>query len=132
MKRDRIAELEARYYEFRRTARIIEREVKSFGLTHAQYQALLVIYGHPSGKSQLSVGEIARRLCLHPNSAGELLRRLEAKGLVRSRVSEADRRTRLYSLTDEGYLRFNLAARRIRAVLGADLYLASTGPSGAG
>lgn len=65
------------------------------GLTPPQHQALLVIRalssaGEPSGAA--TIAEVARWLMSQHHSTVELADRLEGLGLVRRRVSEADRR----------------------------------------
>lgn len=70
------------------------------GLTPQQHQALLVIRGSFGAKS--SVGRLAERLCLKPNTAAELAKRLETGGWINRETNVQDRRTVDLSLTTTG------------------------------
>ena len=65
----------------RRFLRWSEQEAQAAGLTSAQHQLLLAIRGHPGGEPP-TIGEIADYLVLRHHSAGELIDRAEAAGLV--------------------------------------------------
>lgn len=83
------------------------------GLTSQQHQALLAIRGNATPPS--SVGYIAQRLRIRPNTAAELAQRLEQAGLITRRENDSDRRTMDLELTEEGKRRLDvltLAHRR--------------------
>src|SRR5215472_9947033 len=71
--------------EFRVTLRRFQRwsedQARAAGLTHVQHQLLVAIKGH-HGDRPPTVGDLAGYLLLRPHSAGELLDRAEAAGLV--------------------------------------------------
>lgn len=69
------------------------------GLTPRQHQAMLVIRGS-KGRSA-SVGHLAERLCLKPNTAAELAKRLEAGGWIMRKMSPGDRRVVMLRLTPD-------------------------------
>ncbi|MFT3905958.1 MAG: MarR family transcriptional regulator [Steroidobacteraceae bacterium] len=73
-----------------------EARASAVGLTPQQHQALLAIRG--SQGERATVGYIAERLILKPNSASELVDRLEVLGLIARRAT-ADRRKMLLVLT---------------------------------
>ncbi len=76
---------------FRRELRLFLRFSKDAaikaGLTSQQYQALLAIRAAP--ESDMLVGNLAEQLLIRPNSATELVDRLEALNLV-ERQSDAE------------------------------------------
>ncbi len=67
------------------------------GLTPRQHQAMLVIRGSEGGRA--SVGRLAERLCLRPNPAAELAKRLEGGGWITRDPGENDRRVVVLALT---------------------------------
>lgn len=71
------------------------------GLEPQQHQALLAIKGFP-GRDFASIGELAERLQLRHHSAGELVDRLAARGLLRRVASKDDRRRVDVHLTSQG------------------------------
>jgi DNA-binding MarR family transcriptional regulator len=73
-----------------------ERAARTVGLMPQQHQALLAIKG---GGGRVSVGELATRLGIRPNTAVELVDRLAAAGLVRRSGSADDGRRVLLALT---------------------------------
>ena len=96
-------EVYARLLAFRTRLRRFERwsadQAQAAGLTPAQHQLLLAIRGHSDSRGP-TVGDIAEYLLLRHHSAGELIQRAEAAGLVtRVRDSEDQRVIRL-QLTD--------------------------------
>lgn len=101
-----------RLLTFRTRLRRFERwsaeKARAVGLTPMQHQLLLAIRGHPDTRGP-TVGDVAEYLLLRHHSAGELIQRAEAAGLVtRVRDSEDHRVIRL-GLTDE-------AARHLEAL----------------
>ena len=77
--------------------RFSENAAAKNGLTPQQYQALLAIRAAPDAR--LHVGELAEQLLIRPNSATELVNRLESLGFVTRRTAENDRRQILIELT---------------------------------
>ena len=69
------------------------------GLTPRQHQAMLVIRGSTAGSA--SVGHLAERLCLKPNTAAELAKRLEAGGWITRKAAAGDRRVVMLKLTPD-------------------------------
>ena len=59
--------------------------LEPMGLTHPQYLVMLALWQ----QAPLSVTELGRRLELDPGTLSPLLKRLEAKGLVKSRVGDS-------------------------------------------
>ncbi|MDQ2802155.1 MAG: MarR family transcriptional regulator [Pseudomonadota bacterium] len=68
------------------------------GLTAQHYQALLTIRAAP--EAQMLVGELAEQLLIRPNSATELVDRLEALQLVERNAAQNDRRQVRVVLTE--------------------------------
>lgn len=68
------------------------------GLTYLQYMVLMLLWE----QSPLSVKELGQRLSLDSGTLTPLLKRLEGKGLVTRKRSEADERVRVISITAEG------------------------------
>ena len=78
-----------------------------------QHQALLAIRGNAAPPA--SVGYLAGRLRIRPNTAAELAQRLEQAGLITRSANESDRRSMDLVLTAEGGRRLealSLAHRR--------------------
>lgn len=88
-------------YALRRFQRFSETAARQAGLTPAQHQLLLAIRGHDEPDPP-SVSDVAERLQLRLHSAGELVRRAEANGLLKRGVDPDDGRRTLLILTDEG------------------------------
>ncbi|MGO8739317.1 MarR family winged helix-turn-helix transcriptional regulator [Rhodoblastus sp.] len=74
-----------------------EARAGEVGLSPRQHQALLAIRGAAAG--QATIGYIAERLILKPHTASELVKRLEALGLILRRSAEKDRRKTILVLT---------------------------------
>ncbi|MDT7935306.1 MAG: MarR family winged helix-turn-helix transcriptional regulator [Sphingomonadaceae bacterium] len=70
------------------------------GLTPQQHQALLAIRGRSAPGA--TIGWIGEQLLIQPNSASELVSRLEALGYVRRTTPDDDRRRAVLTLTPEG------------------------------
>ena len=81
-----------------------ETKAKEAGLTPAQHQLLLAVRGHP-GERGPSVGDLADYLLLRHHSAGELIDRAEAAGLVHRRADPDDARLARVELTPGGAAR---------------------------
>jgi DNA-binding MarR family transcriptional regulator len=88
-------------YAVRQFLAFSEEAAKAVGLTPRQHQALLAIRGAAAG-GRLTVGELAERLVIRPNSAVGLVNRLEADDLVTRASPAADRRQVLVTLTPRG------------------------------
>ena len=88
-------------YALRQFVGFSEAEARSVGLTARQHQALLAIRGFP-GREAVTVGELAERLHIQPNSAVGLVNRLTAEGLVDRGEQAGDRRRVFVSLTAHG------------------------------
>jgi DNA-binding MarR family transcriptional regulator len=89
----------ARLLTFRTRLRRFERwsadQAQAAGLTPAQHQLLLAVRGHSDSRGP-TVGDVAEYQLLRHHSAGELIQRAEAAGLVtRVRDSEDQRVIRL-------------------------------------
>ena len=91
--------------EFRVTLRRFQRwsedQARAAGLTHVQHQLLVAIKGH-HGDRPPTVGDLAGYLLLRPHSAGELVDRAEAAGLVKRIPDGSDGRVIRVLLTAEG------------------------------
>lgn len=87
---------------FRRSLRIFlafsEDAARKAGLPSQQHQAILAIRGL-APQAGMTVNDLADHLLLKPQTAVELVDRLEDAGLVRRERDEADRRRVLLSLT---------------------------------
>ncbi len=70
------------------------------GLAPRQHQALLAIKGFPRD-GDVTIHDLAERLCIQHHSAVELVDRLADAGLVERRHDPADRRRVLLDLTRE-------------------------------
>ena len=68
--------------------------IESYNLTRAQWWALM----HLDQEHGMSQAEFARQVQLQPAAAGQLLKRLEAKGWVERRPSTQDERVKLVYL----------------------------------
>lgn len=89
-------------YALRRFLRFSENAAREAGLTPAQHQLLLAVRGFP-GKEAPAVADVAELLQLRHHSAGELVKRTVALGLLRARVDASDARVRRLELTPRGH-----------------------------
>ncbi len=80
--------------------RFSEQAARDAEVTPAQHQLLLAVKGHPGGSPPLA--DIAEMLQLRLHSAGELVDRAGARGLIVRPVGPADHRRVLLELTDGG------------------------------
>ena len=101
MTKDDYETLAAFRYELRKFLRFSEQAALDALLAPQQYLALLAIEGFP-GRNRITVGELSERLQIVAHSAGELVNRLEAGGLVKRRPSDEDRRCVYVELTTKG------------------------------
>jgi DNA-binding MarR family transcriptional regulator len=81
-----------------------EEQAQAAGLTTAQHQLLLAIRGHP-GEASPTVGDIADHLVLRHHSAGELIDRAEAAGLVARSPDPINGTQVRVSLTETGMVK---------------------------
>ena len=81
--------------------RFSEEAARAADLTPAQHQLLLAIRGH-GGPGAPSLSEVAERLQLKLHSAGELVDRASANGLVERWVDPGDARRAMLALTPMG------------------------------
>lgn len=84
--------------------RFSEQSARDAGLTPAQHQLLLAVKGYP-GDEPPPLTDLADMLKLKLHSAGELVDRAEANGLVARHVDPHDRRRVLVELTWKGECR---------------------------
>jgi DNA-binding MarR family transcriptional regulator len=99
MTKDDYVRLAGFRFALRRFTAFSQANAREHGLTPQQHQALLSIRGFPD-RDMISVGELADHLCIKHHSAGELVDRLSALGLVYRQVSPDDRRSVLIGLTE--------------------------------
>lgn len=79
--------------------KLYQSRLKPLGLTYPQYLVLLALWE----KDEVTVSEVGTRVRLDSGTLSQLLKRLEAAGLiVRKRDSGGDERRVLIFLTDEG------------------------------
>ncbi len=88
-------------YEIRRFLNFSENAARAAGVEPQQHQALLALEGLPPAMPA-TVGALAERLQIRHNSAVELSRRLEAKGLIVRTRSRSDAREVLLRVTPRG------------------------------
>ncbi|HEX7322614.1 MAG TPA: MarR family winged helix-turn-helix transcriptional regulator [Mycobacterium sp.] len=92
----------------RRFERWSADQAQAAGLTPMQHQLLLAIRGHTDPRGP-TVGDVAEYLLLRHHSAGELIQRAEAAGLVDRVRDGSDQRVIRLGLTDA-------AARRLESL----------------
>lgn len=85
-------------HALRRFLAFSETAARRAGIRPQQHQVLLAIKGAP-GTQGVTVGYLARRLLLQPNSAAELADRMVNCGLLVRKQGRADRRRVFLSLT---------------------------------
>jgi DNA-binding MarR family transcriptional regulator len=88
-------------YALREFVAFSEAEARSVGVPVRQHQALLAIRG-VRGREAITVGQLAERLHIQPNSAVGLVNRLAAENLVARASHAGDRRQVFVSLTPHG------------------------------
>ena len=77
-----------------------EEKASGIGLSAQQHQALLAIKGHGDGMP--TVGDLAQRLAIRPNSAVGLVDRLALAGYIVRRTDAEDRRRVTLTLAKKG------------------------------
>jgi len=88
-------------HQLRRFLHFSEKAAKAAGMEPRQHQLLLALKGLPPGVRP-RIGELAERLQIQHHSTVELVNRLSARGLVRRRRGNEDRREVHLSLTSKG------------------------------
>jgi DNA-binding MarR family transcriptional regulator len=78
----------------------VELQLKEFGLTGTQYNALRILRG--AGADGLPCSEIGERMITHDPDITRLLNRLEKRGLARRTRDKQDRRVIYGKITAEG------------------------------
>ncbi|MCB0967180.1 MAG: MarR family transcriptional regulator [Ilumatobacter sp.] len=87
------------YAASRAMTRAYQPLLEPFDLTYPQYLTMLAVW---SGPDEQTVGELGERLRLDSGTLTPLLKRLEARGLVRRHRDPADERRVLVSATAAG------------------------------
>lgn len=88
-------------YKIRQFLHFSEEAARLHGIEPQQHQLMLAIKGLPDGVRP-TVTALSLRLVLRHHSTVELVSRLEARGAVKRRHSEQDRREVLVELTAHG------------------------------
>jgi DNA-binding MarR family transcriptional regulator len=78
----------------------MSRELKSFGLTHEQYNVMRILKGKAPEK--MCVKDIAGRMIEKNSNVPRIIDRLVAKKLVRRQSATDDKRHTVMQLTDSG------------------------------
>lgn len=94
-------------YALRRFLRFSEEAATEAGMTPHQHQALLAIHGMP-GRDFATVGELAERLQIRPNTALELATRMIQEDLLHRKKSGEDKRAVHLRLTPSGLRKLEL------------------------
>ena len=81
------------------TVRLYKPYLDEIGLTYTQYIAMLVLWE----TEKMTVKELGNKLYLDSGTLTPLLKKLEAKGLIRRERSREDERNLFLMLTEEGY-----------------------------
>ena len=82
----------------RETIKLYKPFLDEIDLTYTQYIAMMVLWE----KESVTVKELGEALYLDSGTLTPLLKKMEAKGLIRRRRSEQDERSLIVSLTEEG------------------------------
>lgn len=85
-------------YALRQFTAFSSTEAQAAGLPPQQHQALLAIKGHAE-EHPMTIGALAERLLIAPQTATELVNRLAAAGLVDRITDRGDRRRQGLALT---------------------------------
>jgi MarR family transcriptional regulator, organic hydroperoxide resistance regulator len=98
---------------FRSIRQHYQRVQRRSGVTGAQLWALAHVAAHPGTK----MGDLARALAIHPSTASNLVRRLEALALVARQRKGRDQRTVQLYLTAKGARALKRAPQPLIGVL---------------
>ena len=82
----------------RETIKLYKPFLDEIDLTYTQYIAMMVLWE----KDSVTVKELGEALYLDSGTLTPLMKKMEAKGLIRRRRSEQDERSLIVSLTEEG------------------------------
>lgn len=82
----------------RETIKLYTPHLDRIGLTYTQYITMLVLWEHKS----LTAKELGRILYLDSGTLTPLLKKLENKGLLTRKRSDADERNLIVTVTEEG------------------------------
>ncbi len=88
-----------------------ERGARASGLTSQRYLLLLMVKGAADGSETITLGDLAARLGISPNTASELVTRAAKAGLVSRARTADDQRLVHLALTGEGERRLSAAIR---------------------
>ena len=80
------------------TVRLYKPYLDELGLTYTQYITMLVLWE----EEKLTVKDLGKRLYLDSGTLTPLLKKLEAKGLLKRERSKEDERNLFITLTEEG------------------------------
>jgi DNA-binding MarR family transcriptional regulator len=78
----------------------IDQELRPFGITFAQYEALVLL--HFSQEGELPLGRMGRRLMVHAATVTNTMDQLESQGLAKRQRHQRDRRSVLAQITPRG------------------------------
>lgn len=87
-------------HALRRFSAFSEGAAKEAGLPPQQHQALLAMKGAPEDQA-VTIGALAERLLIAPQTATELADRLAEAGLVEREADPTDRRRQVLKLTEK-------------------------------
>ncbi len=87
-------------YVLRKVFRLVEEEAKRAGIDPLAHQALIQIYGSPTGV--LKVKDVAERLDITPAFASSLVKALAAKGLIETKKDKQDSRVNWVHVAKDG------------------------------
>lgn len=89
-------------YQLRQYLHFSEQAAYSVGLTAQRYTALIYLVGLTDESDEMTVGQLAELLLVKHHSAGELVDRMEADGLVIRVPSKRDHRQVCVEITAKG------------------------------
>ena len=95
--------------------RLEENLRRASGLSHAEYEVLLRLFGSEDGR--LRIQTLAEHSLLTHSGISRLIDRLEGSGLVTRAEAQEDKRGAYAVLTDDGRAHFEEAARRHTALV---------------
>ncbi len=85
-----------------RWQRFIRRVLNPLDLTYVQYAILSAVFGLSANEPHITQAMVCRHAELDPNMSSEVVRSLEAKGLLRREPHPEDGRAATMSLTNDG------------------------------
>ncbi|MBK8088123.1 MAG: MarR family transcriptional regulator [Chitinophagaceae bacterium] len=93
---------------------LMSKELKSFGLTHEQYNVLRILKG--KSPEEMCVKDIACRMIEKSSNVPRIIDRLVIKKLVRRSNDANDKRHTVMSLTEAGLNILDLSTKKINQV----------------